>query len=34
MQIESEHMEIPEQQYKVVVKVSSLGVQRICRDLR
>mmetsp|Transcript_25437 Transcript_25437/g.64617 ORF Transcript_25437/g.64617 Transcript_25437/m.64617 type:complete len:259 (-) Transcript_25437:205-981(-) len=34
MQIESEHMEIPEQQYKVVVKLPSSEFQRICRDLR
>jgi len=34
MQIESEHMEIPEQQYKVVAKLPSAEFQRICRDLR
>merc|ERR1712060_156897 len=34
MQIESEHMEIPEQQYKVVAKLPSPEFQRICRDLR
>mmetsp|Transcript_83547 Transcript_83547/g.269320 ORF Transcript_83547/g.269320 Transcript_83547/m.269320 type:complete len:259 (-) Transcript_83547:172-948(-) len=34
MQIESEHMEIPEQHYKVVVKLPSSEFQRICRDLR
>merc|ERR1711990_228116 len=34
MQIESEHMEIPEQQYKVVVKIPSGEFQKICRDLK
>merc|ERR1712083_186252 len=34
MQIESEHMEIPEQQYKVVAKLPSAEFQRICRDLK
>merc|ERR1712054_761601 len=34
MQIESEHMEIPEQQYKVVVKLPSTEFQKICRDLK
>merc|ERR1719446_771277 len=34
MQIESEHMEIPEQQYKVVVKMPSSEFQKVCRDLR
>merc|ERR1712061_360599 len=34
MQIESEHMEIPEQQYKVVAKLPSGEFQRICRDLK
>merc|ERR1712238_37793 len=34
MQIESEHMEIPEQQYKVVAKLPSGEFQKICRDLR
>merc|ERR1712014_466287 len=34
MQIESEHGEIPEQQYKVVVKLPSTEFQKICRDLR
>jgi len=34
MQIESEHMEIPEQHYKVVAKLPSSEFQRICRDLR
>merc|ERR1712178_119322 len=33
MQIESEHMEIPEQQYKVVAKLPSSEFLRICRDL-
>merc|ERR1712061_542905 len=33
MQIESEHMEIPEQHYKVVAKLPSGEFQRICRDL-
>merc|ERR1711866_29922 len=34
MQIESEHMEIPEQHYKVSAKLPSSEFQRICRDLR
>merc|ERR1712113_176718 len=34
MQIESEHMEIPEQQYKVVAKLPSQEFLRICRDLK
>jgi len=34
MQIESEHMEIPEQQYKVVVKMPSSEFLKICRDLK
>jgi len=34
MQIESEHMEIPEQQFKVVVKMPSGEFQKICRDLK
>merc|ERR1712165_280940 len=34
MQIESEHMEIPEQQYKVIAKLPSAEFQRICRDLK
>merc|ERR1711963_258251 len=34
MQIESEHMEIPEQHYKVVAKMPSSEFQRICRDLK
>merc|ERR1712217_348591 len=34
MQIESEHMEIPEQQYKVVIKMPSSEFQKVCRDLR
>merc|ERR1712084_145731 len=34
MQIESEHMEIPEQHYKVIAKLPSGEFQKICRDLR
>merc|ERR1712151_1087368 len=34
MQIESEHMEIPEQQYKVVAKLPSSELQKICRGLK
>ena len=34
MQIESEHMEIPEQQYKVITKLPSSEFQKICRDLK
>merc|ERR1712194_684338 len=34
MQIESEHMEIPEQDYKVVAKLPSAEFQKICRDLK
>merc|ERR1712232_939022 len=34
MQIESEHMEIPEQQYKVVAKLPSSEFQKIRRDLK
>merc|ERR1712066_1145594 len=34
MQIESEHMEIPEQHFKVVVKLPSGEFQKICRDLK
>merc|ERR1719396_146761 len=34
MQIESEHMEIPEQHYKVTAKIPSAEFQRICRDLK
>merc|ERR1711987_2410 len=34
MQIESEHKEIPEQQYKVVARLPSGEFQKICRDLR
>merc|ERR1711972_230655 len=34
MQIESEHMEIPEQHYKVTAKLPSSEFQRICRDLK
>merc|ERR1712119_30804 len=34
MQIESEHMEIPEQHYKVTAKLPSGEFQKICRDLK
>merc|ERR1712132_13925 len=34
MQIEGERMEIPEQQYKVVVKLPSAEFLKICRDLK
>merc|ERR1712156_609505 len=34
MQIESEHMEIPEQHYKVLAKLPSGEFQKICRDLK
>merc|ERR1711934_682008 len=34
MQIESEHMEIPEQQYKVVAKLPSAEFLKVCRDLK
>merc|ERR1712050_339000 len=34
MQIESEHMEIPEQQYKVLANLPSSEFQKICRDLK
>merc|ERR1712167_323650 len=34
MQIESEHMEIPEQQYKVVAKMPSSEFLKVCRDLK
>merc|ERR1711937_210426 len=34
MEIESEHMEIPEQQYKVVCRMPSGEFQKICRDLK
>merc|ERR1712137_1539265 len=34
MQIESEHMEIPEQHYKVVARLPSSDFQKICRDLK
>merc|ERR1711879_1060639 len=34
MQIESEHMEIPEQQYKVLAKLPSAEFQKVCRDLK
>jgi proliferating cell nuclear antigen len=34
MQIESEHMEVPEQSYKVTVHMPSGEFQKICRDLK
>merc|ERR1712001_2621 len=34
MQIESEHMEIPEQHYRVTAKMPSAEFQKICRDLK
>merc|ERR1712026_212672 len=34
MQIESEHMEIPEQHHKVSAKLPSVEFQRVCRDLK
>jgi len=34
MEIESEHMEIPEQSYKVIVRMPSSEFQKICRDLK
>merc|ERR1719408_1010192 len=34
MEIESEQMEIPEQQYKVVVRLPSSEFLKICRDLK
>jgi len=34
MQIEAEHMEIPDQHYKVVVKLPSSEFQKVCRDLK
>merc|ERR1711885_30364 len=34
MEIESEHMEIPEQQYKVIARMPSSEFQKICRDLK
>merc|ERR1711976_487305 len=34
MQIESEHMEIPEHQYKVVAKLPSSEFLKVCRDLK
>jgi proliferating cell nuclear antigen len=34
MQIESEHMEVPEQHYKVVAKLPSAEFRKICRDLK
>merc|ERR1712072_1325342 len=33
MEIESEHMEIPEQQYKVVAKLPSSEFLKVCKDL-
>merc|ERR1712110_203048 len=34
MQIESEHMEVPEQHYKVTAKMPSAEFQKICSDLK
>lgn len=34
MQIESEHMEIPEQHYKVIARMPSSEFQKICKDLK
>merc|ERR1712228_111233 len=34
MQIESEHMKIPGQQYRVTAKMPSAEFQKICRDLK
>merc|ERR1712217_731826 len=34
MQIETEHMEIPEQQYKVVARLPSAEFLKVCRDLK
>lgn len=34
MTIETEHMEIPEQQYKVIAKLPSAEFQKICKDLK
>jgi len=34
MQIESEHMEVPEQHYKASARLPSAGFQKICRDLK
>merc|ERR1711866_41404 len=34
MQIESEHMEVPEQHYKVTAKMPSAEFQKICKDLK
>merc|ERR1712066_472042 len=34
MQIESEHVEIPEQQYKVLARLPSAEFQKVCRDLK
>merc|ERR1712013_843223 len=33
-QNDAEHMEIPEQHYKVIVKLPSSEFQKICRDLK
>merc|ERR1711990_975300 len=34
MQIESEHMEIPEQQYPVIARLPSAEFLKVCRDLK
>ena len=34
IQIEGEHMEIPEQHHKVTAKLPSVEFQKICRDLK
>merc|ERR1719428_1842015 len=34
MEIESDHMEIPEQDYKVIAKLPSSEFQKICKDLK
>merc|ERR1712185_81681 len=34
MEIESEHMEIPEQQYKVTTRMPSAEFQKVCKDLK
>jgi proliferating cell nuclear antigen len=34
MEIESEHMEVPEQQYQVIARLPSSEFLRICRDLK
>lgn len=33
MDIDSEHLSIPETEYEVVVKMPSIEFQRVCRDL-